>query len=90
MTSLVNVLKSWEAGYSPHRGATNPHLGDLCGACTVGSAYQRRNFEGSALGCLNEKSRLASCIRSEVNSELNFSLNFEGLVLGCIDADFCK
>ena len=31
-----------------------------------------------------------SFIRSEVNSELNFSPNFEGLVLGCIDADFCK
>ena len=29
-------------------------------------------------------------LRSEVNSELNFSPNFEGLVLGCIDADFCK
>ena len=29
-------------------------------------------------------------IRSEVNSELNFPSNFEGLVLGCIDADFCK
>ena len=29
-------------------------------------------------------------LRSEVNSELNFCLNFEGLVLGCIDADFCK
>ena len=29
-------------------------------------------------------------VRSEVNSELNFSPNFEGLVLGCIDADFCK
>ena len=32
----------------------------------------------------------ASGPRSEVNSELNFSPNFEGLVLGCIDADFCK
>ena len=31
-----------------------------------------------------------SSIRSEVNSELNFSPNFEGFVLGCIDADFCK
>ena len=31
-----------------------------------------------------------SSLRSEVNSELNFSPNFEGLVLGCIDADFCK
>ena len=29
-------------------------------------------------------------VRSEVNSELNFSPNFEGLVLVCIDADFCK
>ena len=29
-------------------------------------------------------------VRSEVNSELNFCPNFEGLVLGCIDADFCK
>ena len=32
----------------------------------------------------------AADLRSEVNSELNFSPNFEGLVLGCIDADFCK
>ena len=29
-------------------------------------------------------------LRSEVNSELNFPTNFEGLVLGCIDADFIK
>ena len=33
---------------------------------------------------------IKSQLRSEVNSELNFSPNFEGLVLGCIDADFCK
>ena len=25
-----------------------------------------------------------------MNNELNFPPNFEGLVLGCIDADFCK
>ena len=25
-----------------------------------------------------------------MNIELNFPPNFEGLVLGCIDADFCK
>ena len=25
-----------------------------------------------------------------MNDELNFPPNFEGLVLGCIDADFCK
>ena len=29
-------------------------------------------------------------VRNEVNSELNFCPNFEGLILGCIDADFCK
>ena len=28
--------------------------------------------------------------RRRVNIQLNFPLNFEGLVLGCIDADFCK
>ena len=33
---------------------------------------------------------LVAFLRSEVNSELNFPPNFEGLVLGCIDADFCK
>ena len=25
-----------------------------------------------------------------MNNELNFPPNFEGLVLGCIDADFCE
>ena len=34
--------------------------------------------------------RAVADLRSEVNSELNFSPTFEGLVLGCIDADFCK
>ena len=29
-------------------------------------------------------------LRSEVNIELNFPPNFEGLVLGCIDADFAS
>ena len=29
-------------------------------------------------------------LRKRMNNELNFSPNFEGLVLGCIDADFCK
>ena len=38
--------------------------------------------------CAFEESRPS--LRSEVNAELNFPPNFEGLVLGCIDADFCK
>ena len=29
-------------------------------------------------------------VRRQMNNELNFSLNSEGLVLGCIDAEFCK
>ena len=33
---------------------------------------------------------LALGARRRMNSELNFPPNFEGLVLGCIDADFCK
>ena len=35
--------------------------------------------------------RHALCyLRRRMNIELNFPPNFEGLVLGCIDADFCK
>ena len=33
---------------------------------------------------------LAQVPRRRMNIELNFPPNFEGLVLGCIDADFCK
>ena len=29
-------------------------------------------------------------VRRRMNNELNFPPNSEGLVLGCIDADFCK
>ena len=29
-------------------------------------------------------------IFSRMNNEMDFPANFEGLVLGCIDADFCK
>ena len=39
---------------------------------------------------LRVRAEHAASLRSEVNSELNFPPNFEGLVLGCIDADFCK
>ena len=31
-----------------------------------------------------------AALRRRMNNELNFPPNFEGLVLGCIDADFCK
>ena len=29
-------------------------------------------------------------VRTRMNNELNFPPNFERVVLGCIDADFCK
>ena len=52
----------------------------------------RRSFEVACEeGLPRVKERHAvSDLRSEVNIELNFPPNFEGLVLGCIDADFCK
>ena len=34
--------------------------------------------------------RSASSLRRQMNNEFNFPPNFEGLVLGCIDADFSK
>ena len=33
---------------------------------------------------------VSSSLRRRINNELNFPPNIEGLVLGCIDADFCK
>ena len=33
---------------------------------------------------------LVSRVRRRMNNELDFPPNFERLVLGCIDADFCK
>ena len=50
---------------------------------------QRGVFAREADGLLLERFDSLN-LRSEVNSELNFPPNFEGLVLGCIDADFCK
>ena len=45
---------------------------------------------GAELKVLPDQLEAVAAVRSEVNSELKFSPNFEGLVLGCIDADFCK
>ena len=33
---------------------------------------------------------VSSSLRRRINNDLNFPPNFERLVLGCIDADFCK
>ena len=69
------------AGPGPgrHRYGHVPRLPDA----DVPHALPADELPGRAL-------RHAARLRSEVNSELNFPPNFEGLVLGCIDADFCK
>ena len=46
--------------------------------------FEKNRFE------LLQLEKEGKVLRSEVNSELNFPPNFDGLVLGCIDADFCK
>ena len=55
-----------------------------------GVVIQLRMCRGKFSGRQTMQKYRHSRVRSEVNSELNFSPNFEGLVLGCIDADFCK
>ena len=63
-------------------------------ACAVRPGEAALERQDSALGEPHFSPRgvhaLGLQLRSEVNSELNFCPNFEGLVLGCIDADFCK
>ena len=59
----------------------------LDGKCTIVSTSHSATTERRAEETLVDG---YSPVRSEVNSGLNFPSNFEGLVLGCIDADFCK
>ena len=51
-------------------------------ACSASSAEDQDDRERN-----EDEERL---IRRRVKNELNFPPNFERLVLGCIDADFCK
>ena len=73
----------------------------LCGSafCCAGKHADRLPIVAAAFlavlaifypGLDGQEEGPAARLRSEVNSELNFCPNFEGLVLGCIDADFCK
>ena len=48
--------------------------------------HRRIDVLGNDITAVHHAARL----RSEVNIELNFPPNFEGLVLGCIDADFAS
>ena len=50
--------------------------GESRGSASCGSGTARRSSSAAGL-------------RRRMNTELNFP-HFEGLVLGCIDADFCK
>ena len=76
-------------GVDTAEGGENEHL-------VLGGRTQADNCETPLLSRILQprslpKFGLLACrLRSEVNSELNFPPNFEGLVLGCIDADFCK
>ena len=54
------------------------------------SEERLNNWMGKRHHLLNAVHHAQDQLRSEVNSELNFPPNFEGIVLGCIDADFCK
>ena len=56
----------------------------------MGDTIAKADFDAHVLDPAQVLGKRAEGLRSEVNSELNFPSNFEGLVLGCIDADFCK
>ena len=64
----------------PHKNAV---IGD-----TVGDPL--KDTSGPSLNIVVKLSAIMSLVRRQMNNELNFPPNFEGLVLGCIDADFCK
>ena len=76
------------------------HFAEICQKLATGSpvSFAARSRAatppvargGRAPGLAVEGEARARLLRSEVNTELNFPPNFEGLVLGCIDADFCK
>ena len=69
-----------------HSGRTKRH-----GKSSLPSAFRAGKPRGAHnLEDVQEYVSTAVELRSEVNIELNLPPNFEGLVLGCIDADFCK
>ena len=55
-----------------------------------GGGIEKVFLRGPEAAGAHQRFLAAVLLRSDVNSELNFCPNFEGLVLGCIDADFCK
>ena len=60
-------------------------------ACKLG--FDTAENEPRQVCCMiraHEPGFFGSSLRSEVNSELNFPPDFEGLVLGCIEADFIQ
>ena len=62
-------------------------------ATLAGCAKEHLNDDARALVELFRESKVyadAVLLRTPVNNSEYFPPNFEGLVLGCIDADFCK
>ena len=61
----------------------------LCSLFVVNKPMKSKRENGAAPAA--ELGRCGSAgLRRRMNNELNFPPNFERLVLGCIDADFCK
>ena len=61
----------------------------ISGPDFVGAKAQALLVPATVLGAI-ATAWLVSLLRRQMNNELHFPPNFEGLVLGCIDADFCK
>ena len=86
--SISNLSTKVRGAHVPRAPARDSSCGKSAGVVPA-----RGHDEGASGVCeRSEQGRaaLGAPLRSEVNSELNFCPNFEGLVLGCIDADFCK
>ena len=75
---------------SKARGVVDARVGRI----RYGLAEEGAERRPAVLGLENEqllpRHGRDDLLRRRVNNELNFPPNFEELVLGCIDADFCK
>ena len=59
-------------------------------AADAGAAEAREAADAAAAAAEKAHDAAVVAVRRRVNHELDYPPNFERLVLGCIDADFCK
>ena len=84
-------LGRWSEAVATMVGSVLPELKGILQELKTTAVDNVATVAGPRLeAILSVASTQLASLRSEVNSELNFPPNFEGLVLGCIDADFCK